>query len=181
MPPARGSWNADATASTSSERPSSGHDAAWRVERRSGEHVHRTGCSGWHGSRGHDRQLDHEIRRCRFIRLVDQRDEPISATVHGAHDVLGLPVVPDRAPCGLDARRERGLADEAVAPHVVEELFLGDHPLAVDDEIREDVEHLRFDGDRHPASAQLEERRVELVVTEAVDHGCGPRVSRRGV
>ena len=53
----------------------------------------------------------------------------------------------------LDPAGEGRLAHEAVAPHVVEQLFFGDHPIAVDEEIREDVEHLWFDGDRHPASA----------------------------
>ena len=108
------------------------------------------------------------------------RDEAVAAPVDRAHDRLTLAVVTDRATRGLDAGRERGLADEPVAPDVVEELFFGDHPLAVDDEVGEDVEHLRFDRDRNPAPAQLEERRVELDVTEAVDHGRGPRASRDG-
>ena len=97
-----------------------------------------------------------------------------------AHDLLALAVVTHRTARGLDPRGEGRFADESVPPHVVEELFLGDHPIAVDEEVGEDVEHLWFDRDGDPAPAQLEERRVELGVTKAVDHGRGPRKSRDG-
>jgi hypothetical protein len=66
-------------------------------------------------------------------------------------DPLLRTVVTDGAARRLDARRQRRLADEPVAPHVVEQLVLRDDPVAVLDEIGEHAEHLWLD--RHGAPA----------------------------
>jgi hypothetical protein len=68
-------------------------------------------------------------------------------------DPLPRTVVTDGAARRLDARRHGRLADEAVAPHVVEQLVLRDDPVAVLDEIGEDAEHLWLDrhGRARPA------------------------------
>ena len=77
----------------------------------------------------------------------DVGDEAVAAAVHGADDPLGGAVVADGLAGGLDPAGERRLADEPVAPHLVEQLGLGHHPVAVRDEVGEHVEHLRLDVD----------------------------------
>ena len=64
---------------------------------------------------------------------------------------------------------ERGLADEPVAPDVVEQFGLRHDPVAVSDQVGEDVEHLRLDVLDRPATTQLETVGVDLAVAELVD------------
>ncbi len=66
---------------------------------------------------------------------------------------------------------QRRFADEAVAPHVVEQLVLGHHTIAMGDEVDEHVEHLTFDVDRLTPAAQLEPVDVDLEVIEDVARG----------
>ena len=51
--------------------------------------------------------------------------------MHGCDQPLARTVVPDRAASGLDPAGQRRVAHEPVAPDVVEQLGLGDHPVAM--------------------------------------------------
>jgi hypothetical protein len=79
-------------------------------------------------------------------------------------------VVADSAPSGFDPARQRRLAHEPVAPHVVEQLGLGDDAIAVHDQIPQHVEDLRLDWLGRAAATELEEIGVELTIVEAEDH-----------
>src|SRR4051794_10704943 len=83
--------------------------------------------------------------RARFV-TGQGGDEPVAAPVGGADERLATAVVPDGSACCLDAARHRRLADEAVAPDVVEELVLADDPLPVLDEVGEHIEDLWLQG-----------------------------------
>jgi hypothetical protein len=72
-------------------------------------------------------------------------DEPVAAAVDGADVALGAAIVAECLAGGLDAGGQRRLGDEPAAPHLVEELVLGDDPVGVADEVNEDLEHLRFE------------------------------------
>src|SRR5690606_14696575 len=74
----------------------------------------------------------------------------------------------------LDAAGEGRLADEAVAPHLVEQLLLGHDAIPVGDEVPEDVEDLGLERDHLTAGPQLERVGIELVGAEAPDHAGVP-------
>ena len=80
-----------------------------------------------------------------------------------------MPVVAHRAARRLDPARESGLADEPIAPDVVEQFMLRHHPIAMGDQMDEDIEHPRLDVDRIVTAPQLEAHRVERVLTEPND------------
>jgi hypothetical protein len=98
--------------------------------------------------------------------LLDRGHELVAAAVDGPDAPLGRSVVADGSPCLLDARRQGRLAHEAVAPDPVEQLGLHHDPVAVRDEIREHVEHLRLDVHHRPAPTQLDTIGVELALRE---------------
>src|SRR5262249_33913981 len=75
----------------------------------------------------------------------NRSDEAVAAPVRGTDDARGAAVVADSLARRFDAAGERRLADEAIAPNVVEELFLRHDPIALLDQVAEHVEHLRFD------------------------------------
>src|SRR5215207_9868492 len=104
-------------------------------------------------------------------------NEAVAAAVHRADDVLEPPVVADRPPGGLDPARQRRLADEPVTPHCVEELVLGDHPVAMADEVDEDVEHLLLHRPAHACSPELVQLEIDFAVAESVENRCTPLMS----
>jgi hypothetical protein len=93
--------------------------------------------------------------------------------VDSAHHPLSLPVIADRMAQRLDSARERGLAHEAASPHGVEDLFLGDQTRPLTHEQHQYVENLGLDPAHSPTTAELVPTKVELAVTERVDHRLG--------
>jgi len=98
--------------------------------------------------------------------LLDVGDEPVPASADRAHHLLRPPVVTDDASHRLDAAHQRRLAHEAVAPDVVEQLGLRHHPVAVLEQINEEVEHLGLDRDGFARAPDLEAVGVDLDVPE---------------
>ena len=74
-------------------------------------------------------------------------DELVALAVHRADHPLQAPVVADHLAHRLDLRRQRRLADEAVAPDAVEQLLLAHHLAAPLHEVAEEIERLRLDAD----------------------------------
>ena len=103
-------------------------------------------------------------------RAADGGDELVAAAVHGADHLLRCAVVADGDPGGSHPAGERRLADEAVPPDRVQQLRLRHDPVAVLDQVGQDVEDLRLDVHRRPAPPDLEARRVDHTVVELV-HG----------
>ena len=73
------------------------------------------------------------------------------------------------------------LTDEAPAPDVIHQLFLGHHPLAPLDEVDEHVKGLWLQPHHGTMATQLEPIGVQVAVAELVTHGttisCHPRRS----
>ena len=76
------------------------------------------------------------------------------------------PSSPTARRASLMPRGQGRLAHEAVAPDPVEQLGLHHDPVAVRDEVREHVEHLRLDVHHRPAPTQLDTIGVELALRE---------------
>ena len=78
----------------------------------------------------------------------------------------------------LDPAGQRRFADEPVAPDLVQQLVLRDHPRPVGQQVGEHVEHLALDVHRDAAAAQLEPIDVDLEVREQVAHRAEGNVPR---
>ncbi len=98
----------------------------------------------------------------------DRRNEAVAATPHIADHCLTRPIVADSPPGLFHPRGEVRLGNEAVAPHAVEQLRLGDHLVAAFEQVHEEVERLRFEMHRLTPSEQVAAADVELTVTEPV-------------
>src|SRR5690606_12546708 len=108
-------------------------------------------------------------------RLRDGPGELVAATEHGADQPLLLAGVPARHAGGPERRGDRRLAHETVAPHRVEKLFLGHDPVAVHDQIMDDVERPRLDRNAFPRAPEFVEGGIELESVETVRdpmHAC---------
>ena len=69
----------------------------------------------------------------------------------GADQPLILAIVGDRHPRGIDAAGQRGVGDDAAAPHRSDEIILADDPFSILHQIDEQVEHLGLE--RHGGAA----------------------------
>jgi hypothetical protein len=101
------------------------------------------------------------------------RDDAEADAVDGLDHALRAAVVANGLPSVLDAAVERRGRDVAMPPDAVEQLVLGDEPVAAGEEMGEHVEHLRLDAYGLAGSAELVEPSVELEVAEGVDHADG--------
>lgn len=112
------------------------------------------------------------LRRERVRRDRVRRDrvthELVSPPTDRTDPTLGLPVVGERSTGSLDPRGQRRVADEPAAPHLVEKLRLGDHPVSVLDEVTEHVEDLRLHVHLSSRSPQLETERIQGELSERV-------------
>jgi hypothetical protein len=102
--------------------------------------------------------------------LIDPTDEAEPAFVQGADQALILAGVADGAPRRADPRAERRLRDDTSLPDGVDQLVLAHHSSAVPDQVEQEVENLRLDGNDPIASAQLMPPEVDLAVAEAQGH-----------
>ena len=101
---------------------------------------------------------------------LDRGDELVALPVHRPDDRLPAAVVADRLTHRLDPRGQRRLADEAVAPDLVEQLLLAHDLAATLHEIREDVEDLGLELDLSTVAPQHDAGQVQLAVREPEDH-----------
>ena len=101
---------------------------------------------------------------------LDRCHELVAAAVDRADHALRPPVVADGAARGLEPAGERRLADEAVAPDVVEQLLLGDHAVTVLDEVGEEIEHPGLDANPLSGPTEGKDLRVQGVLAEPIAH-----------
>jgi len=73
----------------------------------------------------------------------------------GADRLLACAAVADRPPRRVDAAGQRRCGDDPAAPDGLQEVVLADHTIAVIDQIEQQIEDLRLDGDEHSAPRKL--------------------------
>ena len=105
-------------------------------------------------------------------------DEPVAAPANVADEALLRPIVADRPPDLLDPGGERGLRDEPIAPHLVEQLLLGHDPLAMRQQVGEHVERARLEVLHSPLTADFAGGHIDSAVAET-DHPTESRVAER--
>ncbi len=79
--------------------------------------------------------------------MPDLADEPESLAGDGADQALFLAIVADRLADRIDMTGQRRLGNDPSVPYRIEQIVLADDVLAVLDQMDEQVEDLRPDGD----------------------------------
>jgi hypothetical protein len=102
--------------------------------------------------------------------LDDRSDESEPATVDGPDHLLSPTVVADGATHLLHSRRQRRDRHEAGTPDLVEQFLASHQPVTMPDEVHQQVEGLRLEGDLRAVEAQLVPLRVERARAEGVHH-----------
>src|SRR5262245_2680528 len=110
----------------------------------------------------------------RRVVFVDLADGAKPALVQSANEALVAAAVAERAPCRADAGVERRLRDDAALPDDVEQLVFADDPVAIANEVNEQIEHLRLDVNIRPGEPQLLPPEVDLEIAEAEDQSSPP-------
>jgi hypothetical protein len=113
--------------------------------------------------------LNRGRRRCRAI--IHLADETKPALEHRSNETLVGAAVAKRAPCGADAGAERRLRDDAALPNHVEQLFLADDPVAIANEVNDQIEDLRLDANNRSDAPQFVPRDVDLEIGETEVQG----------
>src|SRR5262249_16124696 len=85
---------------------------------------------------------------------------PQPALVQRSYEAWVAAAVAERAPCRTDAGAQRRLRDDAALPNHVDQLVLADDPIAVANEVNEQIEYLRLDMNDRPGAPQLLPRDV---------------------
>src|SRR5262245_50978784 len=118
---------------------------------------------------------DDSGRRGRVV--VNVADKTKSALVQRAYEALVAAAVAERAPCRADAGAQRRLRDDAALPNHVDQLVLADDPIAVANQVNEQIEHLRLEVNDGAGAPQLVARDVDLEIGEAEIQG-GPLMAK---
>src|SRR5207249_3845093 len=81
--------------------------------------------------------------------------------------------VAERVAGGIDAAAERRVGDDTPLPDRAHQIVLADDPVAIADQVLQQVEHLRFDGKQFVAAMKLAPVAVEHKILEQVQQlGC---------
>ena len=94
----------------------------------------------------------------------------------GADQPLRLAAVVDGAPCRIDPAGQRRFGDDAAVPDRIEQVVAGHHAVAVRDQIEQQVEHLRFDGDKRIRPAQFATGGIEHEILKLECHASAPSI-----
>jgi len=84
--------------------------------------------------------------------------------------LLSLTTVANRLADRHDPLRENPFADKSAGPQLLEQFALGDDPIAMLQEIREDVDGVRLQRTHHPGAPQLIPVSIERIRPKRVDH-----------
>ena len=72
--------------------------------------------------------------------------------------------------CGIDAARQRRIGNDSATPNRCNQVVLADHPVTVLDQINQQVEYLRLDGNGLGATAQLAPVGVKCMIAKEKLH-----------
>ena len=91
----------------------------------------------------------------------DLADETDTLARHGADQALCLAAVADRLARGIDPAGQGRFRNDPPAPDRVQQIVLGDDAVAIADQVHQQVEDLRFEGNRFAAPPQFAALHVE--------------------
>jgi len=113
------------------------------------------------------------LRRTAFVRLNSRRrhrpHETISVALDGANEPLIFAVVPNGTADSGYSTAESRLGNDATPPDAGEQVVVADDAMAIANEMKKDVEDLRFDADGDDAAPKLPSLFVKEVLVERVD------------
>jgi hypothetical protein len=112
--------------------------------------------------------------------LLHGGDKTIASAMKRLYEALVPPTIANGPACRRQPTGDSGLADKPAGPELCEDLFLGYKPVAVLDEIGEDIEHLRLELDELACIAQLVASDVQLIFLEGIDHRPAVRLASPG-
>jgi hypothetical protein len=98
--------------------------------------------------------------------LVHNSDEAKALARNGTDQLLFLAVVTDRRSRGVDAAGQRRFRYDAPLPHRSNEIILANDAIAILQQIDQQVEYLRFDGNGLRTAAQLTPVGIEPVISK---------------
>src|SRR5262245_16484702 len=93
-------------------------------------------------------------------------DESKASTRYRPDEPLASTAIADCAPCRADSAGDRILRHHAALPHGLHQLVLADDPVAMPDELDQDVEDLRLDAYGRAIAAQLAAVAIDLAVAK---------------
>ena len=111
------------------------------------------------------------VPRSRLLQRHGTRDEPITATRHRFYEAWAPRIVAKNRSDVADRALQHRVADEAVAPDLVEQRVLRQQRAGMANESAEQAERRRRERDRATAAQQQRIRLVELELAEADAHG----------
>ena len=109
----------------------------------------------------------------------DRRNELIAAAADRQDGLLQLAAVAENLARALDVIAQRRIRDLAPVPDFPEQLLPGQDPIAVPDQVHQQIEHLRFRGDDGVPAADPVAGRIDDVFGYLVFHSAGIEGSPR--
>ena len=104
--------------------------------------------------------------------LPHDADEAHALPWQSLDQALLLAAVPDRS-CGcVDATGQRRFRNDAPVPDCGDQIILADHPLAISDQVLQEIEDLRLEPHAADPTAQLAPVRIETKIFEQIAQ-CG--------
>ena len=91
--------------------------------------------------------------------------------MHGLDHALGTSRVAHRAAYPLDAGGQGLLAHVLLGPYLCQDLVAGDHPVALLEEIHQDLKDFAPQWDAQAPSAQFIALGIQRTVSKAIVHG----------
>ena len=105
-------------------------------------------------------------------------DEAKALARDGADQPLVFAAVADRLARGIDAAAQGRIRNDPAAPDRRDEIIFADDAVAVLDQIDQQVEHLRLDGNRLRPAAQLAPVGIKRMIGKEKLHGYRPKRRR---
>jgi len=115
---------------------------------------------------------------CRAAQLrVDRAHESKTLAWNRSNKLLVGAAVADRLACGVDAAGKRRIGNAASAPDLVDQIALADDPIAIFEQVYQEVEDLRLDTYSANAAAQLASIGIKYMIIKKKLHTqlCGSR------
>ena len=105
---------------------------------------------------------------------LDRPHKAIALAVQRAQEARRPPPLPQRLAQGLNTGGQRLVPDKLVGPQVLEELLLGDYPIAMRQEVDEHLKDFAPELDWLPGVMQLMALGVKHIVAKDVAHRLPP-------